>query len=95
MAVVGSPLVLELGLGVLILLVFLSGLFHRSDDRRSVGVVAVVGLTVLLGLSWERVGALIEEIQNRTKAVPPKEIRKVVREAVEAARRVQRHEGCP
>jgi predicted transcriptional regulator len=38
----------------------------------------------------ERVGALIEEIQNRTKAVPPKEIRKVVREAVEAARRVKR-----
>lgn len=38
----------------------------------------------------ERVGALIEEIQNRTKTVPPKEIRKVVREAVEAARRVKR-----
>jgi predicted transcriptional regulator len=38
----------------------------------------------------ERVGALIEEIQNRTKAAPPKEIRKVVREAVEAARRVKR-----
>ena len=37
-----------------------------------------------------RVGALIEEIQNRTTTVPPKEIRKVVREAVEAARRVKR-----
>jgi NADH-quinone oxidoreductase subunit N len=35
-----------------ILLVFFAGLFHRSDDRRSVGVVAVVGLTVLLGMSW-------------------------------------------
>lgn len=38
----------------------------------------------------ERVGALIEEIQNRTKTVPPKEVRKIVREAVEAARRVKR-----
>lgn len=38
----------------------------------------------------ERVGALIEEIQNRTTTVPPKKIRKVVREAVEAARRVKR-----
>jgi len=46
MAVLGSPLVLELGLGVLILLVFFAGLFHRSDDRRSVGVVAVVSLGV-------------------------------------------------
>jgi predicted transcriptional regulator len=38
----------------------------------------------------ERVGALIDEIQNRTKGVPPKEIRKVIREAVEAARRGKR-----
>src|SRR5713226_7366217 len=35
----------------------------------------------------ERVGALIDRIQNRTRRVPSKEIRKVVREAVEAARR--------
>lgn len=38
----------------------------------------------------ERVGALIGEIQSRTKTVPPREIRKVVGEAVEAARRVKR-----
>lgn len=38
----------------------------------------------------ERTLALIDEIQNRTKGVPPKGIRKVVREAVEAARRVKR-----
>ena len=38
----------------------------------------------------ERVGGLIEEIQNRTKGVPPREIRKIVRQAVEAARRGKR-----
>jgi metal-responsive CopG/Arc/MetJ family transcriptional regulator len=38
----------------------------------------------------ERAGALISEIQARTKGVPPKEVRKVVREAVEAARRRRR-----
>lgn len=38
----------------------------------------------------ERVGVLIDEIQNRTKGVPPKKIRKVIREAVEAARRGKR-----
>jgi metal-responsive CopG/Arc/MetJ family transcriptional regulator len=38
----------------------------------------------------ERVGALMDEIQARTKRVPSKEIRKVVREAVEAARRGKR-----
>lgn len=38
----------------------------------------------------ERTLALIDEIQRRTKGVPPKRIRKVVREAVEAARRVRR-----
>ena len=40
MAVLGSPLMLELGLGALILVVFFAGLFQRTDDRRSVGVVA-------------------------------------------------------
>lgn len=38
----------------------------------------------------ERAGALIDEIQTRTRGVPPKEIRKIVREAVEAARRAKR-----
>jgi len=52
MAALGPPLALELGLGLLILVVFFSGLFHRSEDRRSVGIIAVVGLTILLGLSW-------------------------------------------
>ncbi len=48
----GSPLVLEVGLAALIVLVFFVGLFARSDDRRRVGVIAVVGLCVLLALSW-------------------------------------------
>jgi len=48
----GSPLVLEAGLAALIVLVFFVGLFARSDDRRRVGVIAVVGLCVLLALSW-------------------------------------------
>ena len=38
----------------------------------------------------ERAGALIERFQTRTEGVPPKEIRKVVRQAVEAARRMKR-----
>ena len=38
----------------------------------------------------ERVEALIDEIQSRTRSVPPREIRKIVREAVEAARRRKR-----
>ena len=38
----------------------------------------------------ERAGALIDQIQNRSEGIPPKEIRKVVREAVAAARRVKR-----
>jgi len=37
----------------------------------------------------ERAGALIEKVQTRTKGVPPREIRKVVRQAVEAARRIK------
>jgi hypothetical protein len=36
----------------LILLVFFAGLFQRTDDRRRVGILAVVGLTVLLDLWW-------------------------------------------
>ena len=38
----------------------------------------------------ERAGALIDRIQSRTKGVPPREVRKLVREAVEAARRGKR-----
>jgi len=35
----------------------------------------------------ERLLKLIDELQARTKGIPPQEIRKVVREAVEAVRR--------
>ena len=38
----------------------------------------------------ERTAALMSEIQGRAQGVPPKEIRKVIREAVEAARRARR-----
>lgn len=37
----------------------------------------------------ERLVALIDRVQARTKGVPPQEIRKVVREAVAAARRTR------
>jgi len=43
---------LELGLALLILLVFFTGLLTRGEDKRRVGVVAAVGLVVLLGLSF-------------------------------------------
>jgi NADH-quinone oxidoreductase subunit N len=48
----GSPLVLEAGLAVLMLLVFFTGVFAGGPDRRRVGVLAAVGLCVLLGLAW-------------------------------------------
>jgi NADH-quinone oxidoreductase subunit N len=49
----GSPLVLEAALAVLIALVFFTGLFSRPEDRRRrVGALVVVGLCVLLALSW-------------------------------------------
>ena len=35
----------------------------------------------------ERLFELIEKVQSRTKGIPPQQIRKIVREAVEAARR--------
>jgi predicted transcriptional regulator len=38
----------------------------------------------------ERLFALIDRVQARTRSVPPREIRKLVREAVEAARRARR-----
>jgi len=43
---------LELGLALLILLVFFTGLLTRGEDKRRVGVLAAVGLVVLLGLSF-------------------------------------------
>jgi NADH-quinone oxidoreductase subunit N len=46
-----SALALELGLLVLIVIVFLAGLFGRGEDRRWVGVVAAVGLVGLLGVA--------------------------------------------
>jgi NADH-quinone oxidoreductase subunit N len=47
-----GPLTLELGLGVLMLLVFFVGLFMPSEDKRRVGVLAGIGLVLLFGLSW-------------------------------------------
>jgi NADH-quinone oxidoreductase subunit N len=47
-----SPLVLEVGLGILMLVVFVSGLVTRGEDRRRVGVIAAVGLLVLFALAW-------------------------------------------
>jgi NADH-quinone oxidoreductase subunit N len=48
----GSPLVLEVGLAVLMLVVFFAGVFTRRADRRYVGGISAVGLVVLLALSW-------------------------------------------
>jgi NADH-quinone oxidoreductase subunit N len=49
---VGSPLVLEVGLALLMLVVFLVGLFMSGDDKRRVGVLTAIGLVVLFGFSW-------------------------------------------
>lgn len=38
----------------------------------------------------ERLFRMIDQVQGRTKGVPPREIRKVVEEAVEAARQAKR-----
>jgi NADH-quinone oxidoreductase subunit N len=43
---------LEIGLGVLILLVFFTGLFWRGQDKRRVGVLAAIGLVVLFGMAF-------------------------------------------
>jgi NADH-quinone oxidoreductase subunit N len=47
-----SPFVLEIGLGLLTLVVFLAGLMSRGEDRRRVGIISAVGLLVLLGIAW-------------------------------------------
>jgi len=47
-----SPLLLEVGLAVLMLIVFLVGLVTPAGDKRRVGVLAAIGLVILLGLSW-------------------------------------------
>jgi NADH-quinone oxidoreductase subunit N len=49
---VSSALALEIGLAVLMLIVFLVGLFMPAGDKRRVGVLAAIGLVILLGLSW-------------------------------------------
>jgi NADH-quinone oxidoreductase subunit N len=49
---VGSALGLEIGLAILMLVVFLVGLVMRPGDKRRVGVLAAIGLVILLGLSW-------------------------------------------
>src|ERR1051325_8395409 len=47
---IGSPFAVEIGLGALLLLVFLGTLFARGDDRRALGWRADIGvLVVLLG----------------------------------------------
>jgi NADH-quinone oxidoreductase subunit N len=48
----GGPLVLEVALGALIVVVFFTGLWTRGPDRRRVGVLALIGLCVLLALAW-------------------------------------------
>jgi NADH-quinone oxidoreductase subunit N len=52
MPALGSPLVLEVGLLVLMAVVFFVGVFARGDDRRRVGVISAVGLIVLFGIAW-------------------------------------------
>jgi NADH-quinone oxidoreductase subunit N len=49
---VSGPLGLELGLAVLMLLVFFVGLFMPSEDKRRVGVLSAIGLVILFGLAW-------------------------------------------
>ena len=46
-----SALSLELGVLALMLLIFCGGLFGRRDDTRRVGVIAGLGLVVLLGVA--------------------------------------------
>jgi len=53
---VSGPLGLELGLAVLMLLVFFVGLFTPSGDKRRVGVLSAIGLVLLFGLAWRAEG---------------------------------------
>ena len=46
-----SAFTLEAGLGVLMLAVFVAGLFARGDDRRWLGWIATAGVLALVGLS--------------------------------------------
>ena len=46
-----SAFALELGLGVVMLVVFFAGLLARGEDRRSAGWLAALGTLALLGLS--------------------------------------------
>ncbi len=48
----GSPLVLEAGLGVLMIVIFFVGVWSRGEDRRRVGVIGAAGLVVLFGVAW-------------------------------------------
>jgi len=48
----GSPLALEVGLGLLMVVVFFVGVFGGGEDRRRAGVVAAVGLVVLFAVAW-------------------------------------------
>ncbi len=45
-------LTLEIGLGVLILLVFVVGLAWRGQDKRRLGVLVAIGLSILLWMSF-------------------------------------------
>ena len=43
-----SPFAVEIGLGVLMLIVFAATLFARGGDRRAIGWLATIGVAVLL-----------------------------------------------
>lgn len=49
---VSSALGIEIGLAVLMLIVFLVGLVMPAGDKRRVGVLTAIGLVILLGVSW-------------------------------------------
>jgi NADH-quinone oxidoreductase subunit N len=49
---VSSALGIEIGLAVLMLIVFLVGLIMPAGDKRHVGVLTAIGLVILLGISW-------------------------------------------
>src|SRR5262249_33517346 len=55
-AVTAVPLIpgmaLELGLAVVIVVVLVGGLALRGPDKRRIGVIAAIGLAILLGLAF-------------------------------------------